>query len=697
MRKENFRVVLRRKELRGKKFITGIELPWFAEKEKIVAGWLRVPQKVCYLGKEEGEREAGTFTLMEKGSGYFVEFPTEVREVLKEVVERVGEAVVELEFFLREEDEFEVDPTPAELRRAVLELVEEGAPLREVVGTLLGYFVEKGEWELEIKEGESKKFIASYFDGYSKLEKEMQSVNLSKVEDLQGRFTVFVGRKGNFSFLLADFEKFLLRAKIPNFLVENRDPRFLVSYLEKVLELYKKKGLRKEKEDRKGEPLREFLAKLRNAILDLLEKEIRVRLGTFSIVFFKLYTSPRPHYKYFFDAEQQVELERRIKDPRDPLKKEDIDTLLSFEYGREGSYSYYVVKSSISSYVPAFRKLGVLEEKISEVEGKLFLMDKELDTFQIGIPVYLGNEEWPTFIIWILGVPQAPALSPVTVAKVKQLVYSVIPAFKMAYELYVKIAELESLKGQQSADYFIVHNLPKVFTLPLFSLADFLEKGKVDLRTAAKFIRTQAELGEVLIAEFAAIERGEELREVSLKELLEEAVNRVKATLSLMDLLNAELFGGEPPKRKFPELKEDVKLKLLKNALLNALFIVLDNAYKYGAKNVEVDVKREGGYVKISFKDDGEGIPGELLLRLKERLREIEERGEEAFKLNVSKRLRGERSGGMGVGLQLVQRLLLRHEIGGRRGFLEIDSEGEGKGTTVTLNVPVEVEDGSSH
>jgi len=44
----------------------------------------------------------------------------------------------------------------------------------------------------------------------------------------------------------------------------------------------------------------------------------------------------------------------------------------------------------------------------------------------------------------------------------------------------------------------------------------------------------------------------------------------------------------------------------------------------------------------------------------------------------------------MGVGLQLVQRLLLRHKVGNRRGFLEIDSEGVGKGTTVTLNVPVE-------
>jgi len=713
MKKENFRITLRKEELKRKKIRDGkevevieipdgIELPWFAEKERIISGWLRAPQKVCYLGEEKGEEEGNTFTLEERGKGYFLKFPKEVKEILERVVEKAGKAIVELEFFLREEDEFEVDPTPAELRRAVLEMIEEGVPLKEVLESLLNFFAEGGVWEFEIEENGKEKLITNYFlDEYipenSKLMKEERELKLlldfikmvKKHEKTPVSLVVKKGKK--FDLLLAESENFTIRAKIPRYVAENRDPRLLSSYLRRLLEVYEreKEPLLREKEEF-GEPLKEFLAGLRRRIQDLLSEELKLKLGTFSIIFYKLFMSPRPHYKYFFDAEQERELEKRIKNPKDPLTEGDIRELLSSEYGDKGSYSYYVVKSSVSSYVPDFRKRGILKERISEIEGRLFLMDEELDTFQIGIPVFLKEHEWPTFIIWILGTPQAPALSPVTVAKVKQLVYSVIPAFKMAYELYVKTAELEALKGQQSADYFIVHNLPKVITHPLLNLADYLESGKLDSSTAAEIIRSYANLGEALIAEFAAIEGGEEKVEISLKKVLEEVSKRVEASLKIQDLVKEELFNVTPPVRTFPRLIEDFKIKVYENAFKNALFVLLENAYKYGATSVSVSVKKEKGYVKISLKDNGEGIEEELLAKIKERLREIAKRGEEAFKLNLSKRIRGTDSKGMGVGLQLVQRLLLRHKVGDKRGYLEIDSEGKGKGTTVTLNIPVE-------
>ena len=146
----------------------------------------------------------------------------------------------------------------------------------------------------------------------------------------------------------------------------------------------------------------------------------------------------------------------------------------------------------------------------------------------------------------------------------------------------------------------------------------------------------------------------------------------------------------QPPERRFPELECDLKLKVLEKALTNALFVILDNAYSYGATEVKVEVKKVNGYVKISFKDNGVGIEEELLSRLKSRLKEIEEMNEKDFKLNLSKRIRGDLSGGMGIGLQLVQRLLLKHVAGKKSGYLEIDSKGKGKGTVVTLNIPVE-------
>ena len=267
----------------------------------------------------------------------------------------------------------------------------------------------------------------------------------------------------------------------------------------------------------------------------------------------------------------------------------------------------------------------------------------------------------------------------------------------MAYELYLKTSELKTLKGQQSADYFIVHNLRKAFTVPLLTLADLLEDGAVNLKEAIEFVRAYAHIGEALVREFAVIEGGEDFKEVSLRKLLEEAVKRVKAVLSINDRVNEENLKIKPPERHFPRLEKDFRLKLLKNAFLNALFVILDNAYKYGATEVEVNVREENGYVKISFKDNGAGIEEELLSEIRKRLGEIEEEGEEEIKLNLSKKIRGDLSGGMGIGLQLVQRTLLRHKDGNKRGFLEVDSEGKGKGTVVTINIPLkEVENESN-
>ena len=706
MKKENFRVTLKKKELKRKKIkdgkevevieiLDGIELPWFAEKERIVAGWLRVPQKVCYFSEEKGKGEENIFSLEEDGKGYFLEFPQGVKEILRKVIEKVGEAIVEVEFFLREEDEFEVDPTPVEFRRAILEMIEEGVPLKEVLETLLNFFVETGKWEFEIEENNKRRLIANYFlDEYIPKNSELKNERLiERMEKEMSKLSssIAIEQTKDFVFFIFRTREFTVRAKIPKYLAENREPRLLWLYLKKVLEIHRKEEKVSLRKEEVREPLKEFLVELRKKIHELLRKELGFELGTFSIVFFKLSKFPQPHYKYFFDSEQEKELLKRLKDKKDPLTEEDLKKISSFKYGQaRGNFSYHISKSSVSNYIHAFRAKKILREEIAKVESKLFLMDEEVDAFQIGIPIFLEEGELPTFILWILGRPQAPALSPVTVAKVKQLVYSVIPAFKMAYELYVKTAELEALKGQQSADYFIVHNLPKVITHPLLNLADYLESGKLDSSTAAEIIRSYANLGEALIAEFAAIEGGEEKVEISLKKVLEEVSKRVEASLKVQDLVKEELFNVTPPVRTFPRLIEDFKIKVYENAFKNALFVLLENAYKYGATSVSVSVKKEKGYVKISLKDNGEGIEEELLAKIKERLREIAERGEETFKLNLSKGIRGTDSKGMGVGLQLVQRLLLRHKVGDKRGYLEIDSEGKGKGTTVTLNIPVE-------
>lgn len=101
---------------------------------------------------------------------------------------------------------------------------------------------------------------------------------------------------------------------------------------------------------------------------------------------------------------------------------------------------------------------------------------------------------------------------------------------------------------------------------------------------------------------------------------------------------------------------------------------LVSNAYKYGRRGTAVTVKiepnRNGSMLRLSVKDQGDGIAAEHIPRLTERFYRVDKG-------------RSKSIGGTGLGLAIVKHITERH--GGR---MEISSE-QGVGTTVAIFLPV--------
>ncbi|QJU58908.1 ATPase [Sphingomonas sp. AP4-R1] len=106
--------------------------------------------------------------------------------------------------------------------------------------------------------------------------------------------------------------------------------------------------------------------------------------------------------------------------------------------------------------------------------------------------------------------------------------------------------------------------------------------------------------------------------------------------------------------------------------LLQLLHNVIGNALKYGRAEspVMVFVTLAEGNVVLTVRDEGDGIPSELIPRLTERFYRVDPGRSRAL-------------GGTGLGLAIVKHVVERH-----RGRLDIAST-VGTGTTVTISLPL--------
>ncbi|MFC0202679.1 sensor histidine kinase [Novosphingobium soli] len=104
---------------------------------------------------------------------------------------------------------------------------------------------------------------------------------------------------------------------------------------------------------------------------------------------------------------------------------------------------------------------------------------------------------------------------------------------------------------------------------------------------------------------------------------------------------------------------------------------LIDNARKYGRPEGLVEVSVEAastGWVLVTVRDEGEGIPPEHLPRVTERF----------YRADTS---RSRAAGGTGLGLSIVKHIVERH-----RGRFDIESR-QGVGTTASLMLPLRTVD----
>ncbi|MDQ2621855.1 MAG: ATP-binding protein [Actinomycetota bacterium] len=149
--------------------------------------------------------------------------------------------------------------------------------------------------------------------------------------------------------------------------------------------------------------------------------------------------------------------------------------------------------------------------------------------------------------------------------------------------------------------------------------------------------------------------------------VVSEAVENVR---SLLDKTDRQLSVSVP--------KESLPLRADIGRLAQVLYNLLHNAIKYtgvGGK-IQLTVGRDGDEAVFQVKDDGLGVPEEMLERVFEIFTQV-------------KQTDGSVASGLGIGLFLVKRLVELH--GGR---VDARSDGPGRGSEFTARIPLHVGDG---
>jgi two-component system CheB/CheR fusion protein len=155
-----------------------------------------------------------------------------------------------------------------------------------------------------------------------------------------------------------------------------------------------------------------------------------------------------------------------------------------------------------------------------------------------------------------------------------------------------------------------------------------------------------------------------ELRKVvlDLRSVVKDAVDAMRSLMDSRGLSFSANIGTEPLIiQGDPARLQQINVNLLSNAA----------KYTPRGGHVVLEAKREDGHAAISVRDDGVGIPKEML--------------ESAFDLFVQSRRTLDRAeGGLGVGLTLVRGLVTKHG-----GTVTAASDGEGKGAEFVVRLPL--------
>lgn len=106
--------------------------------------------------------------------------------------------------------------------------------------------------------------------------------------------------------------------------------------------------------------------------------------------------------------------------------------------------------------------------------------------------------------------------------------------------------------------------------------------------------------------------------------------------------------------------------------LKQVIYILLDNAIKYGGQIITIQIKEEPNKQIITIHDDGDGIPEEHLTHLFDRFYRVD-------------KARTRKDGGTGLGLAIAKSIINNHH-----GDLTVVSS-QGEGTTFMITLPIDM------
>jgi PAS domain S-box-containing protein len=184
-------------------------------------------------------------------------------------------------------------------------------------------------------------------------------------------------------------------------------------------------------------------------------------------------------------------------------------------------------------------------------------------------------------------------------------------------------------------------------------------RGMID-RQVAQMVRLIDDLLDVSRITSGKIELRKEW--VNLRDAVQSAV---ETSRPLIDSLGHQLVLTLPD--------EPILLEADQTRLAQSFSNLLQNAGKYSERGgrIFVTAQKEDGHVRVSVRDEGIGIPAELLPYV--------------FDLFVQEaRSRRRAQGGLGIGLTLVKRLVELHG-----GAVEARSEGVGRGSEFVVTLPM--------
>jgi len=172
----------------------------------------------------------------------------------------------------------------------------------------------------------------------------------------------------------------------------------------------------------------------------------------------------------------------------------------------------------------------------------------------------------------------------------------------------------------------------------------------------------------ILLSKFDSNEAGLEMKEIKLNELL----------VNLW-----ELFGvlAEQKGVGFTQGEIEQAEVLGDRRRLQQLFTnLIDNAIKFTSTGgcVDVSLKKDRGFAKVSIRDTGMGIPDEETGHIFERFYRVD-------------KSRARDTGGTGLGLSICQWIARAHH-----GKIEVESE-LGRGSRFTVSLPLYARDGASY